>query len=124
MLANIVDKVCHIKNPIEAAFFLWVNLAYLQPFEDGNKRTSRLCANLPLLLQNCAPLSFMDVEKADYALAVLAVYEQQNVSLAVELFEWTYSRSIDKYAAILEAMGAPDPFRVKYRELLGMLCSR
>lgn len=119
MLANIVDKVCHIKNPIEAAFFLWVNLAYLQPFEDGNKRTSRLCANLPLLLQNCAPLSFMDVEKTDYALAVLAVYEQQNVSLAVELFEWTYSRSIDKYAAILEAMGAPDPFRVKYRELLG-----
>ncbi|BAL23735.1 Fic family protein [Azoarcus sp. KH32C] len=119
ILANIVDKVCHIKNPIEAAFFLWVNIAYLQPFEDGNKRTSRLCANLPLLLQNCAPLSFMAVEPADYALAVLAIYEQQDVSLAVELFEWTYSRSIDKYAAILEAMGGPDPFRVKYRELLG-----
>jgi hypothetical protein len=119
ILANIVDKVCLIKNPIEAAFFLWVNIAYLQPFEDGNKRTSRLCANLPLLLQNCAPLSFMDVEQADYALAILAVYEQQDVSLAVELFEWTYRRSIDKYAAILEAMGLPDRFRVKYRELLG-----
>ena len=119
VLASIVDKACHIKNPIEAAFFLWVNIAYLQPFEDGNKRTSRLCANLLLLLQNCAPLSFMDVEQADYALAVLAIYEQQDVSLAVELFEWTYRRSIDKYAAILEAMGAPDPFRVKYRELLG-----
>jgi Fic family protein len=118
ILANI-DKVRYINNPIEASFFLWVNIAYLQPFEDGNKRTSRLCANLPLLLQNCAPLSFMDVEQADYALAVLAVYEQQDVSLAVELFEWTYSRSIDKYAAILEAMGAPDPFRTKYRELLG-----
>lgn len=119
MLANIVDKACHIKNPIEAAFFLWVNIAYLQPFEDGNKRTSRLCANLPLLLQNCAPLSFLDVEQADYALAVLAVYERQDVSLAVELFEWTYRRSIDKYTAVLEAMGVPDPFRLQYREQLG-----
>lgn len=119
ILAVVVGKACHIKNPIEAAFFLWVNIAYLQPFEDGNKRTSRLCANLPLLLQNCAPLSFLDVEPADYALAVLAVYEQQDVSLAVELFAWTYRRSIDKYTAVLEAMGAPDPFRLKYRELLG-----
>lgn len=119
MLSVVVDKCRQIKNPIEAAFFLWVNIAYLQPFEDGNKRTSRLCANLPLLLQNCAPLSFLDVEQADYALAVLAVYEQQDVSLAVELFEWTYRRSIDKYTVVLEAMGAPDPFRLQYRELLG-----
>lgn len=119
MLLVVVDKCRQIKNPIEAAFFIWVNIAYLQPFEDGNKRTSRLCANLPLLLQNCAPLSFLDVEQADYALAVLAVYEQQDVSLAVELFEWTYRRSIDKYTVVLEAMGAPDPFRLQYRELLG-----
>lgn len=119
LLITLVEKACHIKNPVEAAFFLWVNIAYLQPFADGNKRTSRLCANLPLLLQNCAPLSFLDVEPADYAQAVLAVYEQQNVALAVELFEWTYRRSIDKYTAILQAMSAPDPFRVKYRALLG-----
>lgn len=119
MLALLVDKVRNIKNPIEAAFFVWVNISYLQPFEDGNKRTSRLCANLPLLLQNCAPLSFLDVEQADYALAVLGVYEKQDVSLAVELFDWTYRRSIDKYGVILDAMGAPDLFRQKYRELLG-----
>ena len=37
-------------------------MAYLQPFADGNKRTSRLSANLPLMLYNCAPLSFLDVE--------------------------------------------------------------
>jgi hypothetical protein len=46
------------------------------------------------------------VEQDDYALAVLGVYEQQDVSLAVELFTWTYRRSIEKYAVILEAMGA------------------
>jgi len=119
MLVVLVDKVRHIKNPVEAAFFLWVNIAYLQPFEDGNKRTSRLCANLPLLLQNCAPLSFLDVEQADYALAVLGVYEKQDVSLAAELFSWTYRRSIEKYGVVLDSMGAPDMFRQKYRELLG-----
>lgn len=73
-----------------------MNIAYLQPFEDGNKRTSRPCANLPLLLQNCVPLSFLDVQQADYAQAMLAFYEQQDVSLAVELFEWTYRRSVHK----------------------------
>ncbi|HEX5739242.1 MAG TPA: Fic family protein [Hydrogenophaga sp.] len=38
-LKSIIDKVRHILNPVEAAFFLWVNVAYLQPFADGNKRS-------------------------------------------------------------------------------------
>ncbi|MDD3354590.1 Fic family protein [Zoogloea sp.] len=95
---------------MEAAFFM-VNLAYLQPFEDGDKRTSRRCANLPLLLQNCAHLSFLDVEQSDYALAMMGIYEQQDSSLAVELFAWTYRRSSGKYAVLLESMGGPDLFR-------------
>jgi Fic family protein len=118
MLGTIVEKARAVRNPVECAFFLWVNIAYLQPFEDGNKRTSRLCSNLPLLLSNCAPLSFLNVEPADYAMAMLGVYEKQDVSLAVDLFDWTYRRSIVKYRAILESMGAPDPFRAKYREYL------
>jgi Fic family protein len=118
MLELIVEKSRQIKNPMEGAFFLWVNLAYLQPFEDGNKRTSRLCANLPLLLYNCAPLSFLDVDPADYAIATLGVYERLDVSLAAELFAWTYRRSIPKYQAVLASMGAPDLLRAKYREHL------
>ena len=41
------------------------------------------------------------------------------MSLATELFAWTYRRSIDKYRVILESMGGPDPFRAKLREQLG-----
>jgi len=118
MLEEIVTRARLIRNPIEGAFFLWVNLAYLQPFEDGNKRTSRLTSNLPLLLYNCAPLSFLDIDPADYALATLGVYERLDVSLAAELFAWTYRRSITKYQAVLASMGAPDPLRAKYREHL------
>jgi Fic family protein len=119
MLEQIVGKARQINNPLEAAFFLWVNIAYLQPFEDGNKRTSRLCANLPLMLANCAPLSFLDVDASDYAVAMLGVYERLDVTLAIELFDWTYRRAIDKYRAILDAMGAPDRDRARFREHLG-----
>ena len=119
MLVQVIDKARHVRNPIEAAFFLWVNLAYLQPFVDGNKRTSRLGANLPLMLANCAPLSFIDVEPRDYALAMLGVYEQRDVALAVALFDQTYRRSIAKYQAIVDSMGHPDPMRTRYRSQLG-----
>jgi Fic family protein len=124
MLEEIVARARLIRNPIEGAFFLWVNLAYLQPFEDGNKRTSRLTCNLPLLLYNCAPLSFLDVEQSDYAFAMLGVYEQRSVSLAVELFETTYRRSIEKYRAALGAFGTPDPIRARYRAGLGEVIRR
>lgn len=119
MLGHIVEKARNIRNPVEASFFLWANIAYLQPFVDGNKRTSRLAANMPLMLKNCAPLSFLDVGQRDYALAMLGVYERLDVTLAVELFEWTYRRSIKKYQVVVESMGGPDPMRVRYREQLG-----
>jgi Fic family protein len=118
MFGRIVSTARYIKNPIEAAFFLWVNLAYLQPFEDGNKRVSRLSANIPLMLYNQAPLSFLDVDRQDYALAMMGIYEFCDVSMAVDLFEWTYRRSQAKYKVVLESMGSPDPFRIKYREAL------
>ncbi len=118
MFARIVEKAKSIRNPVEAGFFLWINLAYLQPFEDGNKRTSRLAANIPLMLYNCAPLSFLDVDQSDYATAMMGVYEYRDVAVAADLFEWIYRRSIKKYEVVLEAMGAPDPLRLRYRQAL------
>ena len=118
MFDRIISKAQQIRNPVESAFFLWVNLAYLQPFEDGNKRVSRLAANIPLMLYNQAPLSFLDVDRQDYALAMMGVYEFCDVSMAADLFAWTYRRSQTKYKVVLEAMGAPDPFRVAHREAL------
>lgn len=118
MFEHIISTAQYIKNPLESAFFLWVNLAYLQPFEDGNKRVSRLAANVPLMLYNQAPLSFLDVDREDYALAMMGIYESCDVSMAVDLFEWTYRRSQAKYKVVMESMGSPDPFRVTYREAL------
>src|SRR5665213_283080 len=119
MLGHVVEKARSIKNPVEAAFFLWVNLAYLQPFEAGNKRTSRLCANLPLMLSNCPPLSFLDVETTDYAMAMLGVYERLDLTLATELFDWTYRRSIPRYRSVIDSLSTDDSFIPWYRGLLG-----
>jgi fido (protein-threonine AMPylation protein) len=124
ILGIIVAKARDIKNPVEAAFFLWVNLAYLQPFEDGNKRTSRLSANIPLLMYNCAPLSFLDVTDDDYSRARIGVYEKLDVSVAADLFAWTYRRSIGKYAVQIQAAGLPDLFRATHRDAINELVSR
>lgn len=103
MLAQIVAKAAATTNPIEAAFFLWIQIAYLQGFTDGNKRTGRLCANVPLMLGNCSPLSFDEVQHEHYIVAMLGVYERNDVSVAADLFEWLYRRSMRKYLAMLSA---------------------
>jgi hypothetical protein len=118
MLESIVHKAAAVNNPIEAAFFLWVHLAWLQPFEYGNKRVSRLAANIPLMIFNCAPLSFLDVDRHDYADAMLAAYELRDFAPAADLFAWTYRRSCAKYAVVMQSMGAPDPVRLRFRAQL------
>ena len=52
----VIQMAAEIDDPFEQAFFLMVHLPYLQPFEDVNKRTSRLAANIPLIRHNLCPL--------------------------------------------------------------------
>ena len=63
---KLIEKANAINDPFEQAFFLMVHLPYLQPFEDVNKRTSRLAANIPLIKKNLFPLSFIDFNEKDY----------------------------------------------------------
>jgi len=115
---QILAKARAIRDPFEQAFFAMVHLPYLQPFIDGNKRVSRLAANLPFFQRNLAPLSFTGVAEKDYTDAVLAVYELNEVSLLREVFEQAYERSAQRYTVIRGVMGEPDTFRVRYREAI------
>jgi hypothetical protein len=112
----ILEKVQLIENPIEQAFFILVHFPYLQPFEDVNKRVSRLAANIPLNQHNLSPLSFIDVPYDMYIKGILAVYELNRVELLKDIFLWAYERSALQYAAVRQTLRAPDPFNVKYRE--------
>ena len=113
-----LDKSRAIENPFEAAFFAMVHLPYLQAFEDGNKRVSRLAANIPFIRFNLCPLSFVGVPRRDYLEATLAVYELNRVELLREVFAWAYERSCQRYGALRATLGEPDPFRLRYRPLL------
>lgn len=118
-----VAKAAAITDPFEQSFFAMVHLPYIQPFEDGNKRTSRLCANIPLIARNVKPLSFVDVTDRDYLDGVLGVYEHTDVSLLRDVFEWAYERSAARYRAVLDSLGPPDPLRLRYRDALTLLVS-
>jgi hypothetical protein len=114
----IIEKANAIKNPFEQSFFLMVHLAYLQPFLDVNKRVARLSGNIPFIRENLSPLSFVDVPEPDYIEGLLAIYELNRIELFRDVFVWAYERSASLYLATLEAIGEPDPFRVRYREFI------
>ena len=114
----VLDKAEAIGDPIEQAFFLMVQIPYLQPFEDVNKRVSRLGANIPLLKHNLCPLSFIEVPERAYVEGTLAVYETNKVELLADVFVWAYERSCQQYRAIADSLPQPDPFRRTYREVL------
>jgi hypothetical protein len=95
-----------------------VQLPYLQPFEDVNKRVSRLAANIPFIKRNLSPLSFTDVPRALYLDAILGVYELNKVDLLRDVFIWAYERSAVRYAAVRQSVGEPDPFRFRHRAAL------
>jgi fido (protein-threonine AMPylation protein) len=107
-----------IRDPFEQAFFVMVHLPYLHPFEDVNKRTSRLAANIPLIKLNLSPLSFVDVPPVDYIEGMIGVYELNRVELLRDVFVWAYQRSCARYATVRHALGDPDPYRQRHRQTL------
>jgi len=115
---QILATAAAISDPFEQAFFVMVQIPYLQPFDDVNKRVSRLAANIPLIKRNLTPLSFADVPRQAYTEAVLGVYELNKIDLLKDVFIWAYERSAARYAAVRQSLGEPDPFRLRYREQL------
>jgi Fic family protein len=120
----LLEKAAAIQNPFERALFISIQLPYLQPFEDVNKRVSRLAANIPFFKGNLSPLSFLDVPSDLYTQGIKGVYELNEPALLKDVFIWAYERSADRYAAIQQSIGEPDPFRIKYREEMKALISR
>jgi len=116
---QLLETASAISDPFEQAFFVLVHLSYLQPFEDVNKRVSRLAANIPLIRGNLCPLSFVDVPERAYIDGILGVYELGRIELLRDVFVWAYERSCARYSAVQQSLGEPDPFRLRHRDLLG-----
>jgi len=115
---QILNTAAAISDPFEQAFFVTIHLPYLQPFEDVNKRVSRLAANIPFIHHNLCPLSFLDVPEDLYINGLLGVYELNRIELMRDVFVWTYERSCDRYQVVRHTLGEPDTFRLRYRRAL------
>ncbi|MEO6054969.1 MAG: Fic family protein [Chthoniobacterales bacterium] len=121
---EVLGKAAKIEDPFEQAFFTLVHIPYLQPFEDVNKRVSRLSANIPLLKRNLCPLTFIGVPEKSYIDALLGVYEMNRVELLADVFTWAYERSTREYLAVHKNLSEPDPIRLKYRREIHELVAR
>ena len=114
----IIQKVNKIHHPFEQAFFLLVQLPYLQPFEDVNKRVSRLAANFPLIKNNLSPLAFTDVPTDLYISGLLAIYELNKIDLLRDVFVWAIERSAATYKVVRQTLGEPNVLAMKYQTQL------
>ena len=115
---QVLGTAARIPDPFEQSFFVMVHLPYLQPFDDVNKRVSRLAANIPFVRANLSPLSFTDVPRDLYAHAMLGVYELNRIELLKDVFLWAYERSAARYESVRQSLGEPDPFRLRHRDAL------
>ncbi|MFM1884940.1 MAG: hypothetical protein RL026_97 [Pseudomonadota bacterium] len=114
----LLSKAAAIEDPYEQSFFLLVHLPYLQPFADGNKRTARLAANLPLFRAALCPLTFIGVPPAAFSRGILGVYEMTRVELLRDLYVWAYGRSVQEYQTLLRTLSEPDPLRLAWRAFI------
>lgn len=89
-IEDAVNLACKIVNNqpdlLTKAFLMFSLIPYIQPFDDGNKRTSRLIANAILLANNSFPLAFRSIDEGEYKLGTLLFYEKNNISKLKELF--------------------------------------
>lgn len=91
-------------HPISAALYLMTRIPYLQAFANGNKRTSRLAANAPLLAAGLLPFSFADVDKADYIRGMAAFYELGSMHVIEQTFIHGYVKSVVRSSNIPASM--------------------
>lgn len=94
---KLVEQVNVAQNPLEKALIAVIIISYIQPFEDGNKRTGRILANAILLANNYCPLSYRSVDEREYKKAVIIFYENNSLDYFKTLFIEQFKFAVDKY---------------------------
>jgi len=100
-IAEVMQQMCDLVNAtdnvFEKALLLLVLLSYIQPFNDGNKRTARIISNAILMENSHCPLSYRSVKASDYKKAMLLFYEQNNITEFKKIFMSQYEYAVNKY---------------------------
>jgi Fic family protein len=100
-IRDAIQEMCHLinskKNVFEKALLALVLISYIQPFEDGNKRTARIISNAILMNAKYCPISFRTVDSLDYKKAMLVFYEQNNISAFKQIFIEQFDFAVNTY---------------------------
>ena len=96
-LQGMCDLVNAKENVFEKALLVLLLISYIQPFDDGNKRTARIISNAILMNHHHCPLSFRTVDPMDYKKAMLLFYERNNVSAFKKIFIEQYDYAVHHY---------------------------
>lgn len=92
------QAISNMETPYDKALFALLGISYIQPFEDGNKRASRLMANALLFAHGCAPLSYRSVDENEYREAMLVFYEINSLMPFKKIFIAQYEFAAAEYA--------------------------
>ncbi|MFA6006553.1 MAG: Fic family protein [Candidatus Paceibacterota bacterium] len=94
VLLATVDK---LSGGYAKALAILLGISYIQPFEDGNKRTARLMTNSVLLAHELAPLSYRSVSEEQYREATLVFYELNSLISFRDIFVAQYDFAARNY---------------------------
>lgn len=96
-----LDRACEVINLrssiFEKALLAVLFISYIQPFEDGNKRTGRITGNGILIENGYCPLSYRSVKPVDYKKAMILFYEQNNLAAYKKLFIEQFAFAVNNY---------------------------
>lgn len=98
-LESLSEAVGRMPNGYAKALVALLGISYIQPFEDGNKRTGRLLANAILLAHELSPLSYRSVSEKDYREATLVFYELNSLVPFKKIFVEQYAFAAKNYLA-------------------------
>ncbi|MBI2019656.1 Fic family protein, partial [Candidatus Daviesbacteria bacterium] len=83
--------------PLEKALIAITFISYIQPFTDGNKRTSRMLANAILMAHDYYPLSYRSVDERIFKEALIIFYETHSILHFKKILLDQYQFALDTY---------------------------
>ncbi len=96
-IQNLCATVNLIDNVYAKAMVTLLCISYIQPFDDGNKRTARLTANALLMAANRCPLSYRSTSPGEFKKSMLLFYELNNLTAFKRIFINQYQFAVENY---------------------------
>ena len=96
-IEKLIEKINSTEYIIEKALIAVLMISYIQPFEDGNKRTGRILANAILYANSYCPLSYRSIKEGEYKKAVIVFYENNSLDYFKKIFIEQFKFAVDKY---------------------------